>query len=86
MSRVPYRLRYAALGLFRKGETCIIAKFHWIDLVMFSHSREEKKTKSYSQINTVLGPELQIMTLYNDCYLHTSQYQRSTVCRALHGV
>ena len=36
-----------------KGKTCIIAKFHRIDLVVCSHFREGK-TPSYSQINTVI--------------------------------
>ena len=40
------------MGLFRKGKTCIIAKFHRTDLVICSHSRE-RKTPSYSRINTV---------------------------------
>ena len=31
-----------SLGLFRKCKTCIIAKFHKTDLVIYSHSREEK--------------------------------------------
>ena len=39
-----------SLGLFRKGKTHIIAKFHRTDLVICSHSREEK-TLSYSKIN-----------------------------------
>ena len=42
------------MGLFRNGKTCIIAKFHWTDLVICSHSRKGK-TPSYSQINTVNG-------------------------------
>ena len=41
------------MGLFRKGETGIIAKFHETDLDIWSHSREGK-TPSYSQINTVI--------------------------------
>ena len=42
-----------SLGLFREGETHIIqvAKLHRTDLVICSHSREEKKTPSYSRIN-----------------------------------
>ena len=40
------------MGLFRKGKTCIIAKFLRTDLVICSHSREGE-TPSYSQINTV---------------------------------
>ena len=40
------------MGLFRKGKTYIIAKFHRTDLVICSHSREGK-TPSYSQMNTV---------------------------------
>ena len=35
------------------SKTCIIAKFHRTDLVIFSHSREGK-TLSCSQINMVL--------------------------------
>ena len=31
-----------SLGLFRKGKTCIIAKFHRTDLVICGHSRQEK--------------------------------------------
>ena len=42
------------LGLFRKGKTHILAKFHRSDLVICGHSREGKTT-SYSQINTVTG-------------------------------
>ena len=41
------------LGLFRKGKSLIIAKFHRTDLVICSHSKE-RKSPSYSQINTVL--------------------------------
>ena len=41
-----------SIGLFRKGKTRIIAKFHRTDLVICSHSRN-RKTLSYSQINTV---------------------------------
>ena len=41
-----------SLGLFRKGKTCIIAKFHRRDIVISSHSRE-RKSPSYSQINMV---------------------------------
>ena len=37
------------MGLFRKGENRIVAKFHRTDLVIYSHSRE-RKTLSYSQI------------------------------------
>ena len=40
-----------SLGLFRKGKTCIIAKFHRTDLLICSHSRGEK-TLSCSWINT----------------------------------
>ena len=36
------------MGLFRKGKTCIIAKFHGTDLVICSHSRE-RKTLACSQ-------------------------------------
>ena len=36
------------------GKTCIIAKFQRTDLVISSHSREEK-TPPYSQINTVFA-------------------------------
>ena len=35
------------LDLFKKGKTCIIAKFRRTDLVISSHSREGK-TPSYS--------------------------------------
>ena len=58
MSQVPYRLRYAAQQLFRKGVICIIAKLHWTDLVICSHSREEE-TQSYCHRNTV--PKLSIL-------------------------
>ena len=44
--------RSRSLALFRKGKTCIIAKFHGTDLVICSHSRE-KKTLSCNQINMV---------------------------------
>ena len=40
------------MGLFRKGKTRNIAKFHRTDLVTFSHSREGK-TQAYNQVNTV---------------------------------
>ena len=42
-----------SLGLFWKGKTGIIANFHRNDLVICSHSIEEK-TPSYSRINTAL--------------------------------
>ena len=38
--------------MFRKGKTHIRAKFHRIDLVICSHSREGK-TLSYSRIDTL---------------------------------
>ena len=41
-----------SLGLFRKGKTRIIAKFHRNDLVICSHSRE-RKIPSFSQICTI---------------------------------
>ena len=40
-----------SLGVFRKGKTHIIAKFHRTDLVICSHSREGK-TPFYNQIYT----------------------------------
>ena len=40
------------MGMFRKGKTCIIAKFYRTDLVIYNHSRE-RKPQSYSGINTV---------------------------------
>ena len=40
------------MGLFRKGNTPIIAKLHRTDQVICSHSRE-RKPPSYSRINTV---------------------------------
>ena len=42
-----------SLGLFKKGKTHITAKLHRTDLIICTHSREEK-TPSYSPINTVL--------------------------------
>ena len=45
-------LKSRSLGLFRKGKTRIVAKFHRSDLVTGSHSGE-RKTPSYSRINTV---------------------------------
>ena len=39
-----------SLGIFRNGETRIIAKFHRTDCVTCSHSREGK-TPSYSRVN-----------------------------------
>ena len=42
-----------SLGLFKKDKTRIIAKFHRSDLDTGSHSGE-RKTLSYSLINTVL--------------------------------
>ena len=47
-----YKMDLDLLGLFRKGKTCIMAKFHKTDLAICSHSREEK-SPSYSWINTV---------------------------------
>ena len=44
--------RSRSLGLFRKGQTRIIAKFPRADLVICSHSREGE-TPSYNQINMV---------------------------------
>ena len=44
--------RSRSLGLFRKGKTCIIAKFLQTDSVICSHSRE-RKTLSYSWIYRV---------------------------------
>ena len=41
-----------SLGLFMKGEICIIAKIHLTNLDIWGHSREGK-TLSYSQINLV---------------------------------
>ena len=41
------------MGLFRKGKTCNIAKFHRTDLVICSQSREGK-TLSYSQISMII--------------------------------
>ena len=41
------------MGLFRKGKTCIIAKFQRTGLVIPSHSIEGKNP-SYSQTNTVV--------------------------------
>ena len=40
-----------SVGLFRKGKTHIIVKFHRTDLLTCSHSREGK-TPSSSHINT----------------------------------
>ena len=37
-----YKMDLDLLGLFRKGKTCILAKFHRTDLVICSHSRERK--------------------------------------------
>ena len=51
------------MGLFRKGKTLIIAKFHRTDLVICSHSREGK-TLSYSQINTVSGRLLPLTEIF----------------------
>ena len=44
--------RSRSFGLFRKGNTCIIANFNRTDLVICSHSREGK-TPSYSRINKI---------------------------------
>ena len=43
-----------SLGLFRKGKTHIIAKFHMTNLVTCNHSIEGK-TLSHSQMNTING-------------------------------
>ena len=45
------------MGLFRKAKTHIRAKFHWTDLVIYSHSREGK-TLSYSRINRISNAAL----------------------------
>ena len=42
----------SSLEVFRKGKTRIKAKLHWTDVIISSCSRE-RKTPSYSQINTV---------------------------------
>ena len=47
-----YKMDLDLWGLFRKGRTHITVKFHRIDLVKCSHSREGK-TASYSRINMV---------------------------------
>ena len=44
--------RSRSLGLFRKGTTHIIAKFHGTDSIICSHSRE-RKTLPYGRINTI---------------------------------
>ena len=49
---LPIALRGPA-GLFRKGKAGIIAKLHRTRSIICSHSRE-RKTPSYSQINTVI--------------------------------
>ena len=41
-SRSVLQDRSRSLGLFRKGKTCIIAKFHETDSVICSNSREGK--------------------------------------------
>ena len=40
------------MGLFRKGRTRTIAKFHRTDLVIYDHSRKGK-TPPYNKVNTV---------------------------------
>ena len=53
------------------GKTCIIAKFHRADFVLYSHSGEGKSL-SYSQINLVpngfplsrMTPNLSLMKFY----------------------
>ena len=61
-----------SLKLFRKIKTCIIAKFHWTDSVICSHSREGK-TLSYSQINMING-HLKLITCTKSTYLeHTAR-------------
>ena len=51
-SRSIIKDRSRSLGLFRKGKTVILAKFHRTDLVICSCFREGK-TLFYSQINMV---------------------------------
>ena len=51
-SRSVLQDKSRSLGLYRKGKTYIIAKFHGTDLVICSHSTE-RKTLCYSQINIV---------------------------------
>ena len=49
-SRSVLKDRSRSLGLFKKAQTCILAKLHRTDLVICSHSREGK-TLSYSRMN-----------------------------------
>ena len=54
---LSYKTDLDLWDLFRKGKTCITAKFHRTFLVICTHSREGK-TLSYSQINTVNSPQI----------------------------
>ena len=56
------------MELFRKGKTCIIAKFYRTDLVICSHSRE-RKILSYRQINT-MDPDMRDHNEPPDLDLH----------------
>ena len=64
-----------SLGLFRKGKTRINRKFHRIDSVSCSHSREGK-TPSYSQINTVLSNLL----IWSPLSFHFLEYLKCIAC------
>ena len=63
-SRSILKDRSRSLGLFRKGKTHIIAKFHRTDLVICSNFIEGK-TPSNSQINTVTKTSPNLCALMN---------------------
>ena len=70
-SRSILQDRSRSLGLFRKGKTRIIAKFHRADLVICSHSRE-RETPSYNRINKVyrmLNMSLKKQSAFNETYM-----------------
>ena len=71
------------MGLFRKGKTRIIAKFHRPGLVICSHS-SEGKTLSYRQINMVnIESEMQNIAVISNQTVPKGQFSQdvnSTVC------
>ena len=67
------------LGLFRKGENHIIAKFYRNNLVICSHSREGK-TLSYSQINTVLIFSLRPASSHSVYFSNIKRFHQLSGC------
>ena len=62
------------MGLFKKGNTGIIAKFRRTDLVIFSHSREGK-TPFYSRINKIYSLKRVKVSFIK---IHVVEFENST--------